>query len=556
MSEDSFSSLMARAIVLMNEGRCLAALDPLANAEQMARRAEDERGLIRVLALKSHCLSEVGRNVEAERAKHEAIILELQQHRRNAEALANEQKYADAEKEYRVALRICEKNLGTDHSETATCMDSLAANLRRQARFHEALTFAKPALETRLRLFGLFHDHTAHSLWNAGLLYTQLARFGEADDALGKSLVVREKLFGVDHPCVADSVAALASLRRHQGRFDESIALGERALKIRTEKLGPDHILTGASRHNLALSRERRPEDLRAAAGDADGDGCEPCRAGQPIVVVDDRRTRLRERHAVGYRIVGASVAALAIAAVISLYAPWIAAVFAIVSAVILALRLSGSTVFDAWWSRGGDRLKAMMNTSDAVDRDAVVLGGGSSTAGERLATISRKGPLSVDDARELVRLGVDPLDLAFVHSLTQAAADELAKHRGTLKLNGIVEVKSKLAKSLRWHRGRLELDGAHELTEAAAAHISRHDGDLCLNGLRELVHLVARHLAHHRGLLELNGVRSMTEEAAGWIIKHRGGVHLHECRLVSEETKRILRSAPQIEFPCRDASA
>ncbi|MFM9024646.1 MAG: tetratricopeptide repeat protein [Planctomycetaceae bacterium] len=556
MSEDSFASLMARASVLVTEDRCLAALDPLAHAEQMARRAEDERGLIRALSLKSHCLYKVGSNVEAERAKHEAVVLELRQHRRNAKALANEQKYADAEKEYREALRICEKNLGANHSETATCMDNLASCLRMQGRLQEALMFAKPALETRLHILGLFHDHTAQSLSNTGHLYRLLARFEEAEDALGKSLVVREKLLGVEHPCVAESLDRLASLRRDQGRFDDAINLGERALKIRKEKLGPDHILTGASQQNLAISRERRPVDIRADASDSNGDGCEPCIAEQPIVVVDDPSTQLRERHAAGYWIVGASIAALSIAAVIYLYAPWIAAVFAIVVAVILALGLSGLTVVDEWWSRGGDRIKKMMNESVAVDRDAVVLGNGSSAAGERIASISRKGPLSVDDARELVRLGVDPLDLVFVHSLTQAAADELAKHRGTLKLSGIVEVKSKLAKSLRWHRGRLELDGVHEFTEAAAAHISRHDGDLRLNGLRELAPFVARHLAHHRGLLELNGVRTMTEEAAGWIIKHRGGVHLHECRLVSEETKRILRSAPQIEFPYRDASA
>lgn len=560
----SFASLMARAAILAKEDRNLEALEILESAEAIARRTGDEKGLVSVLTLKARSLGKLGRNEAADRAKHEAVILTLKQHRTFANAFEKQRKYADAEKEFREALRICETYFGVEHPETATCMDSLAANLRRQGLFHEALTVAKPALEVRLRLFGLFHHHTAHSLWNTGRLYTQLARYEEADDALGKSLVVREKLFDVDHPCVADSLDALASLRRQQGRFDEAVALGERCLKIREVKLGPDHPLTAAARHNLALSKERQPSLQGGESADAEGGCCEPDGEIPPVVVVD-RRPRPRPQHTVGYWIVLIAVASIATAVLVWWRKPeliaGVSAAVAIGGFMIVIARYTGRTSqLDQFLKWLTDRLKTIGGSTKPVTRGEEKLGRPSDAARDRIDGQSRRSHLEADDAREYVdrcrRLKHETLDLDFVLSLSTSAADEVATHDGTLTLNGLKEFRSKLAKSLVSHRGRLELNGVRTLTTEAAANIRKHDGDLCFNGLDQLLPSVAEHFAYHKGTLELNGVRTMDEEAARHIIKHRGPVQLRNCTLISDETKRILRSAPQIEFPCRDASA
>lgn len=554
---DPLSSLMAKATILIKEARWREALECLDQAEVLTRRdfGEEDKRLAAVLELKCRTLKGVGRTIDAERAMHEATAIHLKHHRGRGQALARLQKYTEAETEFREALRICEKAFGGEHRETATCQDNLASCLRSQSRFEEALVLANRALETRSVVLGTDHGHTAASLSNVGHLYRILGRFDQAESLLRRSQIVREKVYGPDHPCVAESLDRIASLYRDMGRFDEAVTLGQRAVAIRTEQLGLEHPLTAAAAHNLALSRERRVTTVSPATPEVNSDGCEPA-VTEPVVVSVTSPRSPASRHSVGYWIVGAAVAGMSTAAAIFIYAPWIAVLFTIVMVVIMLMAFSGVEWADAWWNRGGDRIRKLVTPSEAVDRDSVVLGGSSSAVGARIDSISRKGPLSVTDARELVRFGVNPLDLAFVHSLTQAAADELVKHRGTLKLNGLAEVRSKLAKSLRWHRGRLELDGVHELTEAAAAHIARHEGDLCFNGLHQVPPFVAKHLAHHRGALELNGVRSLTEEAAGWIIKHRGSVQLHACRLTSDETKRILKAAPQIEFPNGELTA
>ena len=244
----------------------------------------------------------------------------------------------------------------------------------------------------------------------------------------------------------------------------------------------------------------------------------------------------------------------LVAASVTFTYVPLIGAAVAVGVLILGVLGLVSVVSVDERMKRVYMRGTRMLSEPDEVDRDAVVLGVMSAAGQATIEARARKGMLSAADARELVRTGRDPLDLHFVHSVTQAAADELAKHRGGLLLNNLREVRSKLAKSLRWHKGRLELNGVPELTEAAAAHIARHEGDLCLSGLRELPQTVAKHLAHHRGSLDLAGVKTISEQAAGWIIKHRGTVRLTNCRLISAETTRILRSNPQIDFPDQGA--
>jgi tetratricopeptide (TPR) repeat protein len=544
MLDAIFSSVLARALLLMKDRDWPEALAVLLEAEQVARRdfGQDDKRLAAVLDKLAVVYKEFGRDLDAEQAMHEATRIALLHLRRNGRSLAERQKYAEAEKAYREALRICEHGYSKNHSETATCLDNLATNLRSQSRYVESMAFCKRALDMRMVVHGENHGHTAASFSNLGHLHRLLGQHGQAQALLVKSLVIRQKVYGPDHHYVGESLDRLASLHRDLGKFDEAIEYGEQAVRIRRDKLGAEHPLTAASIHNLALSRERRVGEVVPVPPSTSSDVTPTVSPAPPDTP--------RENHTPGYWIIVGVVGGLAGAVVTFTYVPWIGVTAAVGVLVLGVLGLVSVVSVDAMLQAAYIRARRVFAEPEQVDRDAVVLGVMSAAGHATIEARARKGMLSAEDARELVRTGRDPLDLHFVHSLTQAAADELTKHRGGLLLNNLREVRSKLAKSLRWHKGRLELNGVPELTEAAAAHIARHDGDLCLSGLRELPQAVAKHLAHHRGLLELGGIKTISEQAAGWIIKHRGTVRLTNCRLVSAETTRILRSNPQIDFP------
>lgn len=552
MSDSRFSSLIAHCRLLMAEERWSDALQAILQAEAIARKdyGVEDKCLGAALELKAVICRNLGHTLDAEQAMQEATRIALLHLRRRGKSFGEQQKHAEAETDYREALRICELGYGNDHAETATCLDNLATCLRLQSRFVEALSYCKRGLDIRLAIHGEEHGHSATSLANLGHLHRILGQYLHAEPLLVKSLVIRKKLYGANHPLVAESLDRLGSLRRDQGKFDEAIQYGEDAVKIRKQSLGANHPLTGAAIHNLALSRERRPSD---AATSADGRSEAIATDLQAPATIPDLRSGNAGLWLLGFT----AVCMCSAVGVVFLYFPHVIRTAVFIAAIILSmlglaglLELTGIVSIDRFIIRLVARARQRREDVGRVDRDSLVFGQKPSVGVPEIVAPNGKGLLNADQARQLVALRTDPLDLWFVHSVTQAAADELAKHKGTLKLNNLREVRSKLAKSLRWHEGRLELNGVPELTDAAAAHLARHPGDLALSGMRELRKSVAQHLAHHRGTLELNGVRSINEQAAEWVVKHRGIVRLHECRVTSPATQRILRTNVQIEFP------
>lgn len=557
MNESEYSRLMVDAALHAGRNRWDEALACLFRAEKLARGlfGPDDPRLAKTLRAKAKSCRELRRPADAERADSEASIIDLGVRRRNGLALARRQRYKEAENEYLEALRICMslEALGPQHRETATCLDNLATCLRSQSRYIEATTHCRKAMEIRVAVLGKDHGHTAQSYANLGFLLSILGQHAEAERLLLKSLDVRKRVYGARHHYVAESLDRVASLYRTLGRFEDALPLATEALSIRRVELGPEHPLSTASLHNLALIRERRRDRVETGALTVG----ESSVASKKVAGASASKARGDEPSggawALGF-LAAASVILVGAVVTAIIFTPFYAVVVvAPIVMVAACMALIDYFELESLKHLGLDALRwriIRIRGMDDVDRDRLVLGRKTANGHTSTAEITRKPHLEVKDAREFVGFKSDPLDLEFVHSLTLAAADQLAKHRGTLKLNGLTELRSKLARSLRWHEGRLELNGVHELTEAAAAHIARHVGDLSLNGLRDLPQFVARHLAHHRGTLTLNGVRSLNEDAAGWLIKHRGVVQLRECRLTSYETKQALRTNAHIEFP------
>ena len=74
-----------------------------------------------------------------------------------ANALHDQDKHAEAEREYRDVLTVRERVLGKDHPDVFQTAANLALALESQGRFEEALVFAQRAEEGRRRVFGEEH---------------------------------------------------------------------------------------------------------------------------------------------------------------------------------------------------------------------------------------------------------------------------------------------------------------------------------------------------------------------------------------------------------------
>ncbi len=569
MPDTLFSSEIARATLLQAEGDHEAALRSLQEAANcaMAEFGSDDTRVAAALEQQVAVLRALGRSRQADDVLEHATKIRLAHVRRSGRALETEQKYAEAEQLFREALTISEHAYGKEHRETATCLDNLATCLRKQGRYVDAVTACSKALAIREAVLGKHHSHTAASCCNLGFLYRTLGRYNEAQTLLAQSLVIRERTLGEGHPYVAESLDRLAGLCRDLGRFEEASRFCERALKIRRESLGDDHPLTAASLNNLALSREERfgdaPKPISRSGTDghpstsADdlADPWEPASADLPKDSPSSRRrrehtpqqaeswsSRVVLRTAVGM-LVGLAGAGLAF-----WFLPAAGIAFAAAIVVLGIGSLSGIISFESMLLRAGRALGSALVRPSESAHDRVYLGELADTHDLKLGSDASRNVLTSRHAKALAQL--DHVDLDHVSVLTLAAAEELGRQRGTLRLNGIKAVRSKLARPLSEHVGCLQLNGATLVSPAAAAHLSRHAGDLHLNALTEITTEHAEHLAHHAGALQLNGLRTLDEESASWLLRHHGRLTLLGLRLVSRQTARLLRTNTAIQLP------
>lgn len=569
MPDTLFSSQIARATLLQAEGDHEAALESLRDAVDRAHAeyGSDDKRVAAALEQQVEVLRALGRDRQADDALQRATTIRLKATRHSGRVLEAEQKYAEAERLFREALEISEKAYGPEHRETATCLDNLATCLRKQGRYIDAVTFCSRSLSIREAVLGRKHAHTAASYCNLGFLYRTLGRYDEAHSLLTKSLTIREQALGTDHPYVAESLDRLAGLCRDLGRYEEAARLCERGLQIRRETLGDDHPLTAASLNNLALSREERIVDGATfhRATDTDqaasrGATAAPSEDGSSSSNrTSDRRKEARgEEHALEsgawwHTLVRSRLAAgLLLGVAGAAVAFWLLPIAGFVAAAVVIAVGAASLLQVISFESLLVKLRGFLHTTfvreSASARDRVFLGELGDSQSLELGKDAARNVLTGRHAKALARL--DHVDLDHVSVLTLAAADELARHRGTLRLNGIKAVRSKLARPLGEHAGCLQLNGATLVTPSATAYLCRHVGDLHLNGLTEITPEHAEHLARHTGGLQLNGLRTLDEETASWLIRHKGRLTLLGLRLVSRQSVRLLRTNDTVELP------
>lgn len=161
-------------------------------------------------------------------------------------------RYTEAESLYKQALQTQEKTLGAEHPNIAQSLNRLALIYRAQGRYHKAEPLYKQALAIREKALGTEHPNLAVSLNNLGLLYEKQGKYTEAEALYQRALAILEKALGIEHPYVANGLNNLGLLYFTQGKYTEAEPLYQQALAIREKTLGSEHPDVATSLNNLA----------------------------------------------------------------------------------------------------------------------------------------------------------------------------------------------------------------------------------------------------------------------------------------------------------------
>lgn len=151
------------------------------------------------------------------------------------------------------AVAIDERDLGTEHPQTAASMNDLGMILRDRGELDAARPYLERALAIRERVLGSDHPETAASLNNLAMLLADQGELNAARRLLDRALAIRERLVGPDDPQTAASLNNLGMLLRDQGELEAARPRLEQALSIVERALGPDHPQTAASLNNLGM---------------------------------------------------------------------------------------------------------------------------------------------------------------------------------------------------------------------------------------------------------------------------------------------------------------
>jgi non-specific serine/threonine protein kinase/serine/threonine-protein kinase len=161
--------------------------------------------------------------------------------------------YPHLEKAY--ALRL--QQLGPDHPDTLTSLDSLAMERWKQDKLAEAVALERQALARRRRVLGPEHPDTLWSQINLGLFLCEVDQNEEAERLLRKAIQSSKRTLGPDHHHTLYGQMCLYFVLWELGKQTEAVALTRQTLEARQRSLGPDHPDTLRSIENLARFLDR-----------------------------------------------------------------------------------------------------------------------------------------------------------------------------------------------------------------------------------------------------------------------------------------------------------
>jgi serine/threonine protein kinase/Tfp pilus assembly protein PilF len=150
------------------------------------------------------------------------------------------------------AVTLRKSELGPDHPETLTAMNSLGNAYSSADHAAEALALHEKTLERRRATLGPYHADTLASVNNVAWCYLDAGRLADALPLLEQALPTARAKLGADHAITLYSMSFLASVYKEAGRPADALALHKETLRRRQTTLGPGHPLTLVSMNAVA----------------------------------------------------------------------------------------------------------------------------------------------------------------------------------------------------------------------------------------------------------------------------------------------------------------
>lgn len=150
--------------------------------------------------------------------------------------------YKEAENICKKILADVQKDLGTySPYDIATTYNNLAAVLRQQQKYSEAIQLYNEALKIFEKTYTKEHPSIATTLNNLAIVYSDLEEYAHALDCYYQALSIREKILGLNHPDTAKTYVGIAEIYGMQNDYEKSILLYKRALDIYNNALGTEN---------------------------------------------------------------------------------------------------------------------------------------------------------------------------------------------------------------------------------------------------------------------------------------------------------------------------
>ena len=149
-------------------------------------------------------------------------------------------------------LKLMTAKLGREHPFTLTSMNNLAAGYDVAGKLDQALPLYEETLKVRKAQLGPDHPDTLGSMNNLALAYKDAGKLDLALPLMEETLKLMKVNLGLDHPGTLNSMGILAQGYVAIGKLDLALPLHEEALKLKKAKLGPEHPNTLNSMNNLA----------------------------------------------------------------------------------------------------------------------------------------------------------------------------------------------------------------------------------------------------------------------------------------------------------------
>ena len=151
------------------------------------------------------------------------------------------------------ALSITEQELGHEHLQVASFLNSLGTLYHRQGRYELAESMYQRALHIREQNLDPQDPQIAYLLGNLGRLYKDQGRNELAESCYKRVLHIFEQNLDPQDPQVARILNNLGLLYSEQGQYQLAQPLLQQSLHIWEQALGPDHPRVGRALDSLGV---------------------------------------------------------------------------------------------------------------------------------------------------------------------------------------------------------------------------------------------------------------------------------------------------------------